>query len=216
MKGNLYIFTAIIIAGLIIGGAVLLRQSPEEKIPSSPAPLIAPENESGYPVLGNPGAGVAMTVFSDFQCHFCKTFSQTIEPAIIEKYVKTGKIKIVFRDFAFLGEESNWAAEAAHCADEQGKYFDYVEKLHSVQKGHDASAFNRELLKNFGRDLGLDTSRFNECFDSRRYSQAVKDSFEEGVKMGVKGTPTVFVNNQIIDGVQPLNVYEEAIERELK
>src|SRR3989344_3996477 len=216
MKGNLYIFTAIIIAGLIIGGAVLLRQSPKEKIPSSPAPLIAPENESGYPVLGNPGAGVAMTVFSDFQCHFCKTFSQTIEPAIIEKYVKTGKIKIVFRDFAFLGEESNWAAEAAHCANEQGKYFDYVEKLHSVQKGHDTSAFSRELLKNFGRDLGLNTSRFNECFDSRRYSQAVKDSFEKGVKTGVKGTPTVFINSQIIDGVQPLNVYEEAIEREIK
>ena len=125
MKGNLYIFTAIIIAGLIIGGAVLLRQSPEEKIPSSPAPLIAPENESGYPVLGNPGAGVAMTVFSDFQCHFCKTFSQTIEPAIIEKYVKTGKIKIVFRDFAFLGEESFRAAEAARCAREPGEFLEY-------------------------------------------------------------------------------------------
>lgn len=223
-RGNFSIFLAIIISGIIIAGAIFWTRS--DKNLTSPAAPISSDAPSGvsltgfnsddYPMLGNPAAPVAMTVFSDFQCHFCKTFSQTIEPLIIEKYVKPGKVKIVYRDFAFLSEESNWAAEAAHCANEQRKYWDYVERLHSVQPGHDQSAFSRDNLKKLAQDLGLDTSQFNQCFDSSKYVRRVKNSFEEGVKVGVKGTPTVFINNQLIDGVQPLSTYEEAIERELK
>lgn len=225
-KGNLSIFLAIIIAGLAIAAAIFLTRSDktEEKNNSpsltgsisSDTASVDFQNEQDYPTLGNLEAAVTMTIFSDFQCHFCKTFSQTIKPAIIEKYVKTGKVKIIMRDFAFLSQESNWAAEAAHCANEQEKYWDYIEKLHSVQGGHDQSAFSRDNLKKIAQELGLDLAQFNQCFDSGKYSQKVKDSFEEGAKMGVTGTPTVFINNQLIDGVQPLSAYEEAIEKELK
>lgn len=224
-KKSLYIFTAIIIAGLIIGGLLFLRQTSQGENLSFLASLATSENnpadsfnekEADYPALGDSLAPVTMTVFSDFQCHFCKKFAKEIKPTIIEKYVETGKVKLVSRDYAFLSKESSWAAEASHCADEQEKYWEYLEMLHSVQEGHDPSAFSRDNLKKLAQDLGLETEQFNQCFDSGKYVQLVKDSFEQGKRLGVKGTPTVFINNQKINGAQPLNVFEQAIEEELK
>lgn len=223
-RGNSSIFLAIIISGVIIAAAIFWTRS-NKTSESSLSGAVAPRDadmkgiqfkEGDYPILGDPSAPVRMTIFSDFQCHFCKKFSMEIKPLIIEEYVKTGKVKMIFRDFAFLSKESDWAAEAAHCANEEDRYWDYIEKLHAVQQGHDASAFNRDILKKLAQDSGLNMDQFNQCFDSSKYAQKVKNSFEEGVKMGVKGTPTVFVNNQIIDGFHPLDDYKETIERELK
>ncbi len=222
-NGNILIFWAIVIAAVIIGGALLwtrgsktasslfsAKQSVSQKDP------LQNFNFKDYPNEGNPAAPLTMLVFSDFQCHFCKLFAQTIKPALVEKYVKPGRLKIVHLDFPFLGQESGWAAQAAQCANDQRKYWDYTDKLHEIQTGHDPTVFSKKNLIDIAQGLSLDIDQFNQCLDLGKYLQKIQNSFELGEKLGVDGTPTVFINKQRIDGVQPLEVFEKTIEEELK
>lgn len=218
-KGSVLIFWAIIIAALIIGGALLwTRQNGKTDLSSknTQANSLKTFNLSDYPTIGNPSAKITVAVFADFQCHFCKLFDQTVKPALVEKYAKNGQIKLVTLDFPFLGEASGWAAQAAHCAGDQKKYWEYADKLHNVQEGHDSSVFARNNLSDMAQALSLNMDEFNQCLDSGKYLQKIKDSLELGKKLGVDGTPTIFINEQRIDGAQPLSVFEKAIEEELK
>lgn len=230
------IFPSLIITiGVIIAGAIIYINNSEKLTPpviSQEEPAIESQQahnqtysqegqkiniigEGDNPVLGESDAPVTMVVFGDYQCHFHKKFSTETRPQIEEKYVKNGKVKIVFRDFAFVGDESNWAAEAANCAFDQGKYVEYAEKLYQIQKGHDPTAFSQDNLKKLAKDLSLDTNQFNQCFDSGKYVQEVKEDFEEAKELGVSGTPTVFINGRKLAGAQPFKEFEKIIEEEL-
>lgn len=225
-QGNLLIFFAIIIAALIIGGALIwTRGGKNTNLSSSSSQVLSNSNPldtikslkpDDTPTLGSPDAPIIMAIFSDFQCHFCKSFFENVKPALMEKYVKPGKIKMVFLDFPFLSEESNWAAQAARCANDQGKYWDYAEKLHSVQTGHDASVFGKENLKTIARNMSLDINKFNECFDSQKYFKNIQENVALAEKLEVDGTPTAFINGQKIDGAQSLDIYEKVIDNELQ
>ncbi|MDP3785182.1 MAG: thioredoxin domain-containing protein [bacterium] len=107
-------------------------------------------------VLGNPSAKVAVIEYGDFQCPFCGKFFKTTEQQLKETYLKSGKTAFVWRDFAFLGEESFRAAEAARCAGEQGKFWEYHDYLFNNQRGENAGAFSDRSLKSFAATLGLD------------------------------------------------------------
>ena len=105
--------------------------------------------------LGNANAKVVMIEYADYQCPFCgRFFTNTVEP-VIEKYVKTGKILYVYRDFAFLGQESTKAAEATECAKDQGKYWEYHNYLFTHQNGENQGNFSNDKLKSFATELGL-------------------------------------------------------------
>jgi cyclophilin family peptidyl-prolyl cis-trans isomerase len=123
-----------------------------------------------------------------------------VERQLEDKYVKTGKMKIVYRYMAFLGEESQWAAEAAECASEQGKFWDYHDTLFDNQKGENQGAFSKDNLKKFAADLKLDTTQFNECLDSGKYTDKIKKSNDDAAQLGVSSTPTVLVNGIYIPG----------------
>lgn len=204
------LMTAVVGAGFFTWNYLI-----KEKAPLSPASINEQKNIYRYPTLGNEQALVKMQIFADFECHFCKQFAMEIEPQIIDQYVKTGKLKMIWRDFAFLGEASIQAAQAAHCADEQEKYFEYTDKLHFVQQGHDASVFSQNNLLDFAQQIKIDTSKFNQCLISQKYANQVEDDLGAGIQMGVKATPTVFINDVKIEGVQPLSVYRQTIENEL-
>jgi protein-disulfide isomerase len=167
-------------------------------------------------VLGNPAAKVTFVEFGDFQCPFCGRFYQTAEKEIIEKYVKTGKIKFVWRDFAFLGQESFDAAQAARCAGDQGKFWQYHDYLFENQKGENQGAFSSTNLKNFGVKLGLDPKTFNSCLDSGKYLNDVKKESELGRELGVTGTPSSFINGRQITGAVPFSQLETVIIEALK
>lgn len=226
------LFTAIIIAGLLIAGAIVLKQdNAEQKAQSANSALnadskskkdkneikIDPKNiniagEGDDPMLGNPNAPITMAVFKDFQCHFCKKLHMETLPEIVEKYVKTGKVKIIDRDFPFLGPASVLAAEAANCAFEQNKYWEYVDTLHSVQGGHDSSPFKEDRLKEYADNIGLNADKFNKCLNSEKYFNEVSKDFEEGKALGVKGTPTTYINNEVLNGALPFEDFEKVIE----
>lgn len=221
---------AIVVAGLLIAGSVIYSNSQNKPMAvssSGPAAVGAltgqpPENllpqdlTDNDPMLGNPEAPVTLVEFGDFQCPFCGRFFKTVEPQLIEKYVKTGKVRFVYRDFAFLGPESEWAAEAAECAKEQEKFWPYHDYLYNNQQGENMGAFSKANLKQFARRLGLDPNQFDTCLDTNKYTAEVQKDTEDGRKAGVNGTPTSFVNGRTVTGAVPWPQLETVIEEELK
>lgn len=216
---------SVIVAGALIAGAVMYsgKSAPSGTLPAAQVggavaqpPADLTDLEGDAPFLGNPDAPVTVVEFADFQCPFCGRFHATAAKQIIDTYVKTGKVKLVYRDFAFLGEESGWAAEAAHCAGDQGKFWEYHDYLYEHQAGENAGAFTKENLKRFAAMLGLATSQFASCLDSGTYTQRVKDNTAAGQRAGTTGTPTTFINGRVVSGAQPFSAFEGIIEEELK
>ena len=218
--------SSIILAGVIIAMAVVYVQMPRVMVqpPDSgkvAAPLLGASALDALKIrqndftIGNPSAKVVVVEYGDFQCPFCGRFFETTETQLRETYIKQGKAVFVWRDFAFLGEESIRASEAARCAGEQGKFWEYHDKLFSSQNGENQGAFNDAKLKQFASALGLKTTAFASCFDSNKYRASVLKDTEEGKVVGVSGTPTTFVNGEIVHGAVVYDTFKNMIEREL-
>lgn len=194
-------------------GKILFLQgiSLEEKSATGEKPEINISIE-GEPILGNPDARVTMIEFSDFQCPFCARYDLTAFPQIKKEYVDTEKVKIVFKNFPLpIHQNAEIAAEASECAFEQGKFWEYREKLFSNQQN-----LSIENLKQYAKDLGLDQEKFNNCLDSGKFKEEVKGDLNEGVDVGIDGTPTFFINGEKIVGAQPFSEFQKVIEDKLK
>jgi len=163
------------------------------------------------PVLGLKDAPVEIIEFSDFQCPFCgKFFSETL-PLLKQKYIDTGKAKIIFRDFPLgFHQFAQKAAEASECADEQGKYWAMHDKIFGNQ-----SALDTASLKKYAQEIGLDTAKFNACLDSGQFASEVQKDLADGQSYGVSGTPSFFINGISLVGAQPFSAFEQIIESEL-
>lgn len=235
---------AIIVAGILIAGAIYF---------SSLAPKNVPENNNGTratvlaPVgkedktLGNPNAKVTLILYEDFQCPFCgavsgslKTDSPVIQylkkndtnwtpflPEVMNNYVKNEDVLFVYRDWAFLGPESVRSAEAARCAGDQDKFWQYHDYLYAHQNGENEGTFSDPNLKSFAKNLGLNSTTFDQCLDGNKYAQAVADSKDEGTKAGVQGTPKGFILRDgkivsTIDGAESLSTVKQKIDTALK
>lgn len=149
--------------------------------------------------LGDPNAPVTVTEYADYQCPFCKQFATEQEANLFNDYVKTGKVKLVFHDFPFIGGNNNdndsfRAAEASRCALDQGKFWQYHDKLFEEQGQENSGAFTQDKLVGFAKDLGLNTDTFTQCMTSNKYEQAVAQSRDEAAKAGVTQTPSFGVN----------------------
>jgi len=163
------------------------------------------------PMLGSENAPVTMIIFTDFQCPYTKIFFNDTFPLIKQNYIDTGKVKFVYRDFPLsMHQYAQKAAEAAECADEQGKFWEYHSMILENQDIVDI-----ESLKQFAVDLGLDTSTFNTCLDTGEMTSEVEADIADGSSYGVTGTPTFFINDQKIVGAQPYSNFESIIEQEL-
>ncbi len=114
------------------------------------------------------------------------------------KYFDTGKAKLVYHHMAFIGQESQWAAEASECAGDQNKFWDYADYVLSHQAGENVGAFSKDNLKGFAQKVGLDMPKFNACFDSGQYTDRVKQETAQGESLGVHSTPTFFVNGRSV------------------
>ena len=227
LKNNQILIPAsIIAAGAIIAASIMYvggidlggktdakKETPSPEASESDALLGVMDGDQ---VLGNPDAPVTFVEFGDFQCPFCERFYQTTEKELIEKYVKTGQVKFIWRDFAFLGQESFDSAVAARCAGEQGKFWEYHNYLFENQKGENEGEFSVVNLKNFARALNLETAQFNSCLDSQKYLPAVQKETELGRQLGVDGTPSSFINGVHITGAVPFSQFEAVIQNALK
>jgi len=166
------------------------------------------------PKRGSDKAPVTLIEFSDFQCSFCRKFWQTTLPLIEKKYISTGKVKFVYRHLAILGKHSVASAQAAECAGEQGKFWEYHDKLFA--SAGSPLAFTDGKLKGYAKELGLKSQDFNQCLDSGKHLKKVEGETATAAFLGARGTPAFFLNGQLLVGAQPFQVFEAAIEKELK
>ena len=215
---------SIIIAGALISGAVIFSNStgrtaqPQPgaantgKVVNNAALLKQAQNDSRS--IGSPDSRVTIVEFADFQCPFCGRFFQESEQKLIDQYVKTGKARFVYHDFAFLGPESQIAAEASRCAQDQNAFWQYHDYLYTHQKGENQGSFAAEHLKEFARTLKLDTAKFNSCLDAGTYKDQVQKDVDLGRSLGVDGTPAVFINSQFFNGALPFQQFQAAIDAE--
>ncbi|MGH7796933.1 MAG: thioredoxin domain-containing protein [Candidatus Binatia bacterium] len=163
----------------------------------------------GAPFKGPAKAPVTIVEFSDFHCPFCRSVLSTL--AQIESQYGD-RIKLVFRDFPIesLHPEAPKAHEAARCANEQGKFWAYHDKLFASPPKS-----NPEILKGLAKEVGLEMARFESCFDSGKYQAAIKKDVAEGNRLGVTGTPAFFINGRLISGAQPFEAFSRVIDDEL-
>ena len=162
----------------------------------------------GAPFKGGEKAAVTIVEFSDFHCPFCRRVIPTLAQ-IESRY--GDKIKLVFRDFPIenLHPGATKAHEAARCANEQGKFWPYHDKLFVGP-----SSSSPEFLNGLAKDLGLDAGKFETCLSSGKYQAAIKEDIAEGNRVGVGGTPAFFINGRLITGAQPLEAFTRIIDDE--
>ena len=161
--------------------------------------------------LGDPNAPITVEEYGDFQCPACGEFARGTLPQIEDKYVKTGKVKVVFRHFAFVGAESTRAAEASECVNEQGKFWEYYDTLYANQAGENQGTFNDTHLANFAQQLKLDMDKFNTCMKENRYLSIVTADSNDAQTRGVNETPTLFINGKKYVGALTMAQFESAI-----
>jgi protein-disulfide isomerase len=126
--------------------------------------------------------------------------------------VEAGKVRFGYFNFAFLGDESQWAAEAAECAGDQNAYWQYHDYLFSHQNGENQGTFSKDNLKKFASDMGLDTKTFNDCLDTGKYTQFVQDQTNFARNLGVQSTPTFILNGRGIVGAQSYSYFQQLID----
>lgn len=153
--------------------------------------------------MGDPNAPVLIQVFEDFQCPSCRIYSEDIEPAIVETYVQTGIARYEFHQYPFLDDrtatkESDQAANASLCAAEQDRFWDFHDVLFANWNGENQGTFADKRLVAYAEAIELDMDAFNACFESNKYKDQITQDLNEGARLGVTGTPSVFVNGQIV------------------
>jgi protein-disulfide isomerase len=164
---------------------------------------------AGEPSKGSEKARVTIVKFEDFQCPFCKQVQPTFHE-LLSRY--NGKIRLVHKDLPLesLHPQARQAAEAARCAYEQGKFWEYHDNLYA----HSPKA-SVDDLKSYAKDVGLNLDSFDRCFASGKYKAVVQQDLNEGAQLGLTGTPTFFINGREISGNQPSEAFEAIIDEEL-
>jgi len=167
--------------------------------------------ENGSPIMGNPNAPITILEWGDYQCTFCYKFHQNSLDTIKEDFVKTGEVKIIFKDFPLNGLDSKLAAEATYCAQDQDKYWEYHDELYKNWGGERTGWITQESLNKFAITIDLNLKEFNDCLDNHTYKDRVNTHYQFGKELGIDATPSflVFNGEKIIKirGNQPLDVF---------
>jgi protein-disulfide isomerase len=156
--------------------------------------------ETNLLTMGNPRAEIVVEEFSDFQCIACYRFWLNFEQDFIDQYVATGDVLFQYVPFSFIGNESFQAAEAAYCAAEQGRFWDYHDMLFLNWDGENVGNFSDRRLVAFAEAIDLETNSFQTCLNSNQYNDEVQEGLRYGRSLGVNATPTFSVNGQIVFG----------------
>lgn len=153
--------------------------------------------------MGDPNAKVKVVEFADFQCPFCGTYWSQLEPTIISEYVDTGKVQFTYHPFSFLGKGNAWdesvkSAEAAYCANDQGKFWEYRSMVYANQNGENQGAFSEANLIAFAETVELDLPTFKACLKDGKYNAQVEADTESASALGASYTPSFLINGEIV------------------
>ena len=226
MSSKFFLPAAVVLAGLFIAGAVFWNGShPTAGTAGSPTPGTAPSvnikdvTTTGDPFIGQPNAPTTIAFWSDFQCPFCKQFEVTTLPQIIQTYVNTGKVKIVFMDFPFLGPNSLVDAEYARAiwALYPSQYFAWRTAFYDQQPQENSlsAAANLTWITGVTKSIaGIDVAKVSAAVTANKtvYDAAIQADKTEGQKFGVNATPSFIIGTQLIAGAYPYANFQAAID----
>lgn len=220
---------SIIIAGAFISGAVLLglrgtpAPTPVVKAPTvapvAPSVDIAKVNTAGSPFIGKADAPVTVAIWADYQCPFCKRFDQTAVKQLIKEYADTGKVKIVFKDFSFLGPDSDSASLAGRAVWEVApdKYADWHEAMFDKQDEEHGGWGSEEDILALVKSLGIDSVKVAALIKTKadEYQKLLDADKAEADTFGINGTPGTIIGTQLLSGAVPYNNVKQLVEKAL-
>ncbi len=242
---NYLLVVALVVAAFIIGNLYnrlktlekdnnmanknVAGQNPEPTVPQK----IDISLNDDDPSIGAKDAKVTLIVFSDFLCPYCAAYSgenanmvsvmqnrdsswQAPLSGIIKNYVQTNKVRLVWKDLPFHGDESIIVHAAARCAHDQDKFWEYHNKLFSLYGGDNKEAYSKDNLKKYAQELKLDEKIFNSCLDSMKYEAKMKEAVTYAQSKGIDGTPATLVNGKLFSGAYSYSAFAAAIDEELK
>ena len=217
---------ALVLAGRFLGpqmGGIFnqlqvgLNGTPEPTQARVVSPTLRSHPEANANTMGDPNAPVKIIEYADFQCPFCVRYWQDTEPQIISAYVATGKVFYEYRSVgAFLGPDSASAAEAAYCAGDQGKFWEYHDLLFANWTGENVGDFAPAKLRQYASAAGLDLNKFDDCLSRGLHADQVQQDVTDAQADGVRATPSFLVNGKLLEGAQPFDVFQQAIGAALK
>jgi protein-disulfide isomerase len=226
VSANIVALVALVLAVVVLvlhlteedgdGGAPAVAQAsptaqPSPTVQATPTPVVVDVSVDDDPSWGPEDAPVTIIEFSEFLCPYCQRFALQTLPLIEDAY--EGKVRYVYRDFIVHGETAMKISEAAECADDQGKFWEYHDNLWvnynalGQQAGAGIDALT-STLKGYASDLGLDTAAFDDCLDTGKYTAEVGGDSQDAQLYGVSGTPSFFINGQLVVGAIPFEDYQ--------
>lgn len=171
------------------------------------------------PPLGDKNAKVTIVEFSDFQCLFCRKYWKETFPQLKKEYIDTGKAVLYYRHYPLsFHPQAQISAEASECANEQGKFYQFHDKIfeEQVKQGEGTIEYTADDIKKWATEIGIDMKKFTPCFEESKYKDNVAQDFNDGSAAGVNGTPGFFINGTSLVGAQPFESFKAIIDEELK
>ena len=201
-RGRILAVVVLAVGVLLIVAALVLANMQTSSVAAAITPIVPVDRpRPNGTSMGDPNAPVKLDVWEDFQCSACLYFTKNIEPGLLDQYVSTGKVYFTFHNYAFIDGgkgESQDAANAALCAAAQNRFWDYHDMLFANWLGENAGSYAPPRLVAFAKNLGLDMSAFNKCFDAKAYAAQIQQDMAAGAKLGVPPTPGIFVNGKMV------------------
>lgn len=198
----------------VTAAAPAAAQQPSGQVIEAPQPTRSPYTRydiptEGFPSLGPDDAEIVIVEFSDYQCPFCRRFHDETYQALLDAY--PGQIRFVYRNLPLtsIHPSAMPAAVASLCANDQGQYWEFHEKLFSSETLDEATYIQ------YATDLGLDVETFTACLSGGSHDDFIKQDMDFSLGLGVQSTPTFFVNGLVIVGAQPLSSFQQLIDKEL-
>ena len=218
---TIFAFTAGVLLGYVVWGFDSAEATAGQVVAQADGPVVeAPVEEEpqfvrydvaseGFPSIGPADAPITIVEFSDYQCPFCKRWHDEVYQSLLNEY--PGQIRLVYRHLPLtsIHPDAFPAAEAAMCAGEQNSYWPYHEMLFSNTE------LGSSIYTRYAQELGLDLNSFETCVAERKYEENVQSDLDFALGLGVRSTPTFFINGLAVVGAQPLNVFKQVIDKEL-
>ncbi len=200
---------------------LVIEPAPTVQQVTPPKITISTFVENGSPIIGNPTAPVTLIEFGDYQCHFCNVFFHSTEGDIMKNYIETGKVKMIFKDSNIIGPDSVNASHGAHCAKDQGLFWEYHDILYSNWTGENNGWASSKNLEKFAKEIGLDMDVWTQCMLDKTHSQTILASNEDAKSLELTGTPAFFIigpdgKTTRLFGAQPYGTFEKVFENELQ
>ena len=222
-----------LVAALGLGGVLLLggdadgdgqpeRPTTQDEDPAEPQGAsdrrevleMLERRQEGDPLaLGDVDAPVVMIEWADVQCPFCGSFARDTKPALMDRYVEAGILRIEWRDFPVLGPESQTAALAGRAAAEQDAFWELHDEIYAEDRDRNAGALTEDALIAMADDLGLDADRFADDLGDATHEQDIATDLEFAQQLGITGTPAFLINGQLLIGGQPTETFARAVEQ---